>query len=92
MGLSDIKDLVATAFQAGRMDALCEAGLRPNRVRRKFAEDYIASRGLKKSNLDKWVKNRLVTEFVGESVNSPRSYSLSEINEMIVSVQLKKII
>lgn len=92
MGLSDIKDLVATAFQAGRMDAQFEVGLRPKKVRRKEAEAFIAIKGYKKADLDKWVKNQLVKEYVGESVNSPRYYSLSDINETMVSLQLKKII
>lgn len=92
MGLSDIKDLVSTAFQAGRMDAQFEVGLRPKKVCRVEAENYIASKGFRKADLDRWVKNRLVTEFVGEKINSPRYYSLSEINEMLVSMQLKKII
>lgn len=92
MGLSDIKDLVSTAFQAGRMDAQFEVGLRPKKVRRVEAENYIELKGFRKADLDRWVKNRLVTEFVGEKINSPRYYSLSEINEMLVSMQLKKII
>lgn len=92
MGLSEIKDLVATAFQAGRMDAQFEIGLRPKNVRRKEAEAFICAKGYKKADLDKWVKNNLVEEYVGEKVNSPKYYSLSDINETLVSLQLKKII
>lgn len=92
MGLSDIKDLVSTAFQAGRMDAQFEAGLRPRKVRKADAENYIASKGYKKADLEKWVKSNLVTEYVGEKANSPRYYLLSDINEMIVSLQVRKVI
>lgn len=92
MGLSDIKNLVATAFQAGRMDAQFEAGLRPKKVRRADAENYIASKGYKKADLKKWVRCHLVAEYVGDKANSPRYYSLSDINETIVSLQVRKVI
>lgn len=38
MSLSEIKQLVSVAFQAGRMDAQFEMGLRSDRIRRKDAE------------------------------------------------------
>lgn len=90
--LSKIKQLVQTAFQAGRMDAQLDMGLRSDKVRRKVAECYLASKGFEKNILDKWVRNLLIKEYVGESKNSPRYYSLREINETIVSVEIKKII
>lgn len=92
MGLSDIKQLVSTAFQAGRMDAQFDMGIRSDKVRRKFAESYLASKGFDKKSLDKWVQNLLLKEYVGESKNSPRYYSMREINEILVSVQVKKMI
>lgn len=92
MSLSEIKQLVSVAFQAGRMDAQFEMGVRPDKVRRKVAESYLASKGFEKQTIDKWVKNRLMNEYVGESKNSPRYYSLKEINELVVSCQVKKMI
>ena len=38
MSLSEIKQLVSIAFQAGRMDAQFDMGLRSDRIRRKDAE------------------------------------------------------
>lgn len=92
MSLSEIKQLVSIAFQAGRMDAQFEMGLRSDRIRRKDAECYLAAKGFEKQMIDKWVKNRLMNEYVGESKNSPRYYSLKEINELVVSCQIKKMI
>lgn len=92
MSLSEIKQLVSVAFQAGRMDAQFEMGLRSDRIRRKDAECYLASKGFEKQMIDKWVKNRLMKEYVGDSKNSPRYYSLKEINELVVSCQIKKMI
>lgn len=90
--MSKIKDLVSIAFQAGRMDAQFDIGMRPDKVRRKEAECYLASKGYGKNILDKWVQNLLLKEYIGERKNSPRHYSLREINELLVSVQVKKII
>lgn len=90
--MSKIKDLVSIAFQAGRMDAQFEIGMRPDKVRRKEAECYLAAKGYDKNIIDKWVRNFLLKEYVGECKNSPRHYSLREINELLVSVQVKKII
>ena len=67
MSLSEIKQLVSVAFQAGRMDAQFEMGLRSDRIRRKDAECYLASKGFEKQMIDKWVKNRLMKEYVGDS-------------------------
>lgn len=92
MSLSEIKQLVSTAFQAGRMDAQFDIGLRSDKIRRKDAECYLASKGYEKQILSKWVSDRLIKEYVGEKKNSPRYYSLREINELIVSVQIKKIV
>ena len=92
MGLSDIKQLVSTAFQAGRMDAQFDMGVCSDKVRRKVAENYLASKGFEKNSLDKWVQSLLLKEYVGESKNSPRYYSMREINEVLVSVQVKKMI
>lgn len=92
MDISKIKDLVSVAFQAGRMDAQFDVGLRPDKIRRKEAEYYLASKGYDKNILDKWVQNLLLKEYVGERRNSPKHYSLREINELLVSVQVKKII
>ena len=92
MSLSEIKQLVSVAFQAGRMDAQFEMGLRSDRIRRKDAECYLVSKGFEKQMIDKWVKNRLMKEYVGDSKNSPRYYSLKEINELVVSCQIKKMI
>ena len=66
MSLSEIKQLVSVAFQAGRMDAQFEMGLRSDRIRRKDAECYLASKGFEKQMIDKWVKNRLMKEYVGD--------------------------
>lgn len=90
--MSKIKDLVSVAFRAGRMDAQFDMGLRSDKVRRKDAECYLASRGYEKKTLDVWVRNLLLKEYVGERRNSPRYYSLREINELMVSVEVKKII
>ena len=60
MSLSEIKQLVSIAFQAGRMDAQFEMGLRSDKIRRKDAECYLASKGFEKQMIDKWVKNRLM--------------------------------
>ena len=65
MSLSEIKQLVSVAFQAGRMDAQFEMGLRSDKIRRKDAECYLASKGFEKQMIDKWVKNRLMKEYVG---------------------------
>lgn len=92
MSLSEIKQLVSVAFQAGRMDAQFEMGFRSDKIRRKDAECYLASKGFEKQIIDKWVKNRLMKEYVGDSKNSPRYYSLKEINELVVSCQIKKMI
>lgn len=92
MSLSEIKQLVSIAFQAGRMDAQFEMGLRSDKIRRKDAECYLASKGFEKQMIDKWVKNRLMKEYVGDSKNSPRYYPLKEINELVVSCQIKKMI
>ena len=67
MSLSEIKQLVSIAFQAGRMDAQFEMGLRSDKIRRKDAECYLASKGFEKQMIDKWVKNRLMKEYVGDS-------------------------
>lgn len=90
MGLNEIKQLVATAFQAGRYDAQIDMGLRSDKIRRKQAEMMLKSRGFTKSQLDKWVDSRLVKEYVGDSTNSPRMYSLRDINEMLTSVSIKR--
>lgn len=66
MSLSEIKQLVSIAFQAGRMDAQFDMGLRSDRIRRKDAECYLASKGFEKQMIDKWVKNRLMKEYVGD--------------------------
>lgn len=92
MSLSEIKQLATIAFQAGRMDAQFDMGLRSDRIRRKDAECYLASKGFEKQMIDKWVKNRLMKEYVGDCKNSPRYYSLKEINELVVSCQIKKMI
>lgn len=92
MELSEIKQLVSVAFQAGRMDAQSDMGLRTDKVRRKVAECYLASKGFDKNILDKWVQNFLIKEYVGESKNSPRRYSMREINEVIVAIEVKKVI
>lgn len=92
MELSKIKGLVSIAFKAGRMDAQFDMGLRSDKVRRKDAECYLASRGYEKKTLDIWVNNLLLKEYTGDKKNSPRYYSLKEINELMVSVEIKKII
>lgn len=50
MSLSEIKQLVSIAFQAGRMDAQFEMGLRSDKIRRKDAECYLASKGFEKTD------------------------------------------
>lgn len=92
MGLSDIKQIVSSAFQAGRMDAMFDLGKRNEMVRRKDAETFLCVNGLDKCVLDKWVGDGLVREFVGEKKNSPRLYSLRELNEVALSVKIKKVI
>lgn len=92
MGLSEIKELVSTAFQAGRMDAMFDMGVRSEKIRRKDAESYLASKGYKKNILDKWVDEHYIKEYVGDRANSPRYYSLGDINQMIVSSQIKRIL
>lgn len=90
MGLNEIKQIVATAFQAGRYDAQIDMGIRPDRVRRKEAEMILKSRGFAKSLIDKWVNERLLKEYVGDSANSPRYYSLRELNEVLATIAIRK--
>ncbi len=90
MGLNEIKQIVAAAFQAGRYDAQIDMGIRPDKVRRKEAEMMLKSRGFARSQLDKWIKERLLNEYVGDSVNSPRYYSLRELNEILATITIKK--
>lgn len=92
MRLNEIKDIVSSAFRAGRMDALFSLGKIKERVRRKEAEAYITSFGCSKGQLDKWIDEKLINEYVGECRNSPRLYSLNEINELLLTIQIKKII
>ena len=92
MSLSQVEQLVSTAFQAGYMNAQIEMKLRSDKVRRKDAENYLALRGYEKQILSKWVANRLIKEYVGDYKNSPCLYSLKEINKLMVSVQIKKAI
>lgn len=92
MTMSKIKELVSSAFQAGRIDVMIEMGVRADKVRRKEAEQNLTMKGFKKCTLDKWISDRLITEYVGECKNSPRLYSLSEINEVVLSATIKNII
>lgn len=92
MSLQEIKELVSSAFRAGRMDAQFTMGKQKERVRRKDAEAYITTFGYNKCLLDKWVGEKLITEYVGECKNSPRLYSLKEINELLLAIQIKKIV
>lgn len=48
MTMSKIKELVSSAFQAGRIDVMIEMGVRADKVRRKEAEQYLTMKGFKK--------------------------------------------
>lgn len=89
MRLNDIKNVVHLAFQAGRYDAQIEMGVRADKVRRKEAELMLTVRGFKKCMIDKWVDNGLLKEYVGDRQNSPRFYSLREINELLTTEAIK---
>lgn len=90
MEISQIHKIVQSAFQAGRIDAQIDSGLRSNLVRKKEAEAMVAIRGFKKNILEKWVQNGLLKEYVGDSINSPKQYSVKELQEIMMSVIIKQ--
>lgn len=90
MGISEISKIVSCAFQAGHLAAQVDFGIRSERVRRKEAEQALKAHGFTKTTLDKWVQERLVTEYVGESKNSARTYSTKELMNAITSASIKK--
>lgn len=89
METSRIKALVSSAFLAGYQRAQTDFGVRDGRLRRKDAERLIKSRGYKPAMLDRWVTNGLLKEDKGASKNSPRTYSLSELNIILTSLEIK---
>ena len=89
MEASRIKALVSSAFIAGYQRAQVDLGVRDGRLRRKDAEQLIKSRGYKSVMLDRWVANGLLKEDKGTSKNSPRTYSLSELNIILTSLEIK---
>lgn len=88
MGIDKIKMLVSSAFAAGYQMAQVDGGLRTDKLRRKEAEALLSRHGLKAVVLDRWIAEGLVEEHKGLK-NSPRWYSLNEINKVLTSIQIK---
>lgn len=92
MVIENLKSLVSSAFTAGYNAAQVGCGVRTDKIRRKTAEGILFSRGLKAVMLDRWIADGLLKEYKGQSKNSPRWYSLNELNKILTSIELKKII
>lgn len=92
MGISDLQRIIRDAFTAGRMDAQVELGARKDKLSRKIAEYYIKGRGYTPSDLKNWVREGFVVEHVGEKINSPHWFSLKQINEAILSIEISMVI
>lgn len=88
--IEQIKSLVSSAFAAGYSMAQVDGGLRADKLRRKEAESVLSRHGLKAVVLDRWVAEGLVEEHKGLR-NSPRWYSLKEINKVLTSVKIKEL-
>ena len=84
---SEIKELISLVYAAGMMRAWTEMKVYPDKIRRKEAEKKI-----EKQTLDKWVKNFLIKEYVGDKKNSPRTYSINEIYQMVIVSKLMKMV
>ena len=91
MEIRTIKELVSNAFSAGFNAAQIECGLRSDKLRRKEARRFLAMRGVCEVTLDKWIASGLIEEHKGDSINSPRWYSLNEINKVLTSLQIKEL-
>lgn len=89
---SEIKELISLVYAAGMMRAWTEMKVYPDKIRRKEAEKKIVFEGYEKQTLDKWVKNFLIKEYVGDKKNSPRTYSINEIYQMVIASKLMKMV
>lgn len=92
MEIANIKRLVSSAFTAGYNAAQVGNGVRSDKLRRKTAEGILFSHGLKAVMLDRWIADGLLEEHKGNAKNSPRWYSLNELNNLLVSLEVKQII
>jgi hypothetical protein len=87
MEISKIKSVVGAAFLAGYQKAQTELGVRSEWLRRKDAESIVRGRGYKAVMIDRWIANGLLKEHKGMSKNSPRLYSLNELNAVLTSLE-----
>ena len=89
--IEDLKELMHTCVETGYLRGVQAMNPTFDRIRKRAAEEHLVRNGLRKILLGRWVSEGLLKEYKGEK-NSPKWYSLVEINEVIMAVKYKKII
>ena len=89
--IEDLKELMHTCVETGYLRGVQAMSPLSDRIRKRAAEDYLVRNGLKKTLLGRWVSEGLIREHKGEN-NSPKWYSLVEINEVIMAMRYKNLV
>ena len=86
--IAELKELVHTCVEIGYIRGQVAMLPSSDRIRKRDAENLLVRNGLQKVLLRRWVGEGLVSESRGEN-NSPITYSLVQIMEMIGAIRYK---
>lgn len=84
--IAELKELIHTCVELGYIRGQVAMSPSSDRIRKREAEALLVRNGLPKVLLQRWVGEGLVTECRGEK-NSPFTYSLTQIMEMIGAIR-----
>lgn len=90
--LQDFQRLATIVVDAGIQGYLRDREPQTDRIKQSDAKRYLMKKGLKATALKQWVEAGLLTPIKrGDARNAAVWYSLTEIKETLLAVELKKI-